>query len=248
MSTKGDLPFVSVVIPAYNEQNYIKNTLESLKKQNYPRDKYEVIVVNNASQDQTAEIAKKAGAKVVSEPRKGVQHARQTGFEAAKGEFIASTDADDYLPPDWLSKMTQKLIDNPSLAAIGGWIRHDEGSWLSRFIVNNLSGPFIKFYEKASFKPFLNAQNFIVRKSAFTKTDGFKNVPAFCEDLNLAKRLKKYGKVKLDISKELAVVASPRRWHKGFFLGMRSYVLNGISWALFAKVIVKNLEIARPEN
>ncbi len=248
MSTSNDLPFVSVVIPAYNEENNIVKTLQSLRNQTYPKDRYEVIVVDNSSTDKTAEVAKKAGAKVVNEPQKGVQFARQAGFEAAKGEFIASTDSDDFLPPDWIAKMSKRMAQNSSLVAFGGWIRHESGDGFAKFIINNLSPSFIKLYEKASLKPFLIAQNFIIRKSAFQKTEGFKNFPGYCEDMNLARRLKKIGKVEFNTSRKWTVVASPRRWEKGFLKGMRSYILNGITWLLFGTVIVKTLETERPQK
>ncbi|KKR51058.1 MAG: Glycosyltransferase, probably involved in cell wall biogenesis [Candidatus Curtissbacteria bacterium GW2011_GWA1_40_16] len=242
------LPFVSVVIPAYNEEKYIQETVKNLKNQDYPKDRYEIIVVDNGSTDHTAETAQKAGAKVVYEPKKGVQNARQAGFEAAKGEFIASTDADDFPPTDWLSKMSKRLNENPSLAAFGGWFNHLEGPRPTKFIMNNLSGPFIALYQKASFKPFLVGQNFIVRKSTFQKTEGFKNIPAYCEDMNLARRLARVGKVEFNTSKEWQVTASPRRWSRGFVRGLRDYALNGITWAIFGKVIVKDLETIRPSK
>ncbi len=242
------LPFVSVVIPAYNEEKFIQEVIKALKNQDYPKDRYEIIVVDNGSTDRTSETAQKAGARVVFEPNKGVQNARQAGFEAAKGEFIASTDSDDNPPPDWLSKMSKKLSSDPSLAAFGGWFNHKKGPRFTKFVMNNLSGPFIALYQKVSFKPFLVGQNFIIRKSAFVKTDGFKNIPAYCEDMNLARRLAKVGKVEFDTSKEWQVTASPRRWSKGFIRGLRDYALNGLTWAIFGKVIVKDLETIRDQK
>ncbi|MDH7485682.1 MAG: glycosyltransferase family A protein [Anaerolineae bacterium] len=70
--------------------------------------------MDNASTDATAEIARRFGARVVREPRKGVARARQTGFEAARGEIIASTDADTRVPPYWLARIVAHFEADPT--------------------------------------------------------------------------------------------------------------------------------------
>lgn len=91
---------VSVVIPAYNEEQYIRSCLDALKVQTVPPD--EIIVVDNVSTDQTAEIAKSYGVKVVPEKRKGIAWARNRGFDTALGDIIARTDADTCVHPQWI--------------------------------------------------------------------------------------------------------------------------------------------------
>lgn len=240
-------PLVSVVIPAYNEADFIGKTLKSLQNQDY-KGVYEVIVVNNNSKDETARIAQKFNARVIHEPRKGVQHARQAGFEAANGEFIASTDSDDVLPPHWISQMAERLIEKPNLVAVGGWIYHKEGEVIPKFIINRLSGTLIVMYKNLSRKKFLVGQNFMIRKSAFMKTKGFTDIPEYCEDLNLAKRISKFGELEFHTSKIWSVETSPRRWSNGFALGMIPYLINGISFAVMEKVAIKNLGYIRTET
>lgn len=92
---------ISVVIPAYNEADFLPRCLKSLCAQ-VDAPPYEIIVVDNASTDNTSAVAKEYGAKVVYEPEQGVVHARQAGLTAAKGEIIVSTDADSFFKPDWL--------------------------------------------------------------------------------------------------------------------------------------------------
>jgi glycosyltransferase involved in cell wall biosynthesis len=91
------LPRVSVVIPAYNEERYLFDCLESIRKQDYPG-VYEVTVVDDASTDDTARIALDWGATVVHESRRSPACARQKGAEVASGDIIAFIDADTRAP------------------------------------------------------------------------------------------------------------------------------------------------------
>ena len=94
---------ISVVIPAYNEEKYLKQCLASLKKQEVKPD--EIIVVDNNSTDKTAQIAKKFGVIVLKESRQGITYARNRGFDEAKYEIIARCDADTILPPNWIKRI-----------------------------------------------------------------------------------------------------------------------------------------------
>jgi glycosyltransferase involved in cell wall biosynthesis len=94
---------VSVVVPVYNEQLFIKRCLENILSQNVKAD--EVIIVDNNCTDKTCEIAKEMGARVVREKRQGMIYARNKGFESAKYEIIARTDADSIVPRNWIEKI-----------------------------------------------------------------------------------------------------------------------------------------------
>ena len=83
---------VSVVIPARNEEAYLPSALEAVLAQTLPP--FEVIVVDNASTDRTREVAEALGARVVFCGRRGVAYARQAGLLAARGEWVAMTDAE----------------------------------------------------------------------------------------------------------------------------------------------------------
>lgn len=95
---------ISLVIPAYNEARYLAACLASVASQNRPFD--EVIVVDNASSDETAAIARSFPfVKVIAEPKRGRVFAREAGFAAAKSNLIARIDADAVLPDDWTTKV-----------------------------------------------------------------------------------------------------------------------------------------------
>src|SRR5947209_11032880 len=111
---------LSIVIPAFNEENYIGQTLESILK-NAPPELLEIIVVNNASTDNTAQIASRfEKVRVVNEPLKGLTRARQAGLLAAQGDILAYIDADSLVPQNWFSQLKKEFSQDPELIALSG--------------------------------------------------------------------------------------------------------------------------------
>lgn len=113
---------ISVVIPAFNEEKNIISCIAALKKQNFPKQNFEIIMVNNASSDKTGELASQRGAKVVLEPQKGITLALKKGFKISRGQIIAVTDADTIVPEDWLEKIYKTFQKNRSLVTLSGRI------------------------------------------------------------------------------------------------------------------------------
>ena len=109
---------ISIVIPAFNEAEYIAACLNSIAGQTIMPD--EVIIVDNNSIDQTVKIAEQYPfATVLTEPRQGVRFAYRTGMDAARGEIIGRIDADTVLSPDWCERL-EILFDEPTTAAVTG--------------------------------------------------------------------------------------------------------------------------------
>src|SRR5690349_17720342 len=105
---------ISVVIPAYNEEDYIENCLKSLMRQEVMPD--EIIVVNNNSTDRTEEIVKKYPVIVITENKKGTIAPRKRGFGMAKGNIIVRTDGDTGFPTNWVKKIKQDFQDTQPIA------------------------------------------------------------------------------------------------------------------------------------
>jgi len=112
---------VSVVIPAHNEEKYIEKTLKAIKNQTVAAD--EIIVVDNGCTDETASIAAAYGCRIIKEPKKGISHARNTGFDAAKYEVIARTDADTLPDPQWIERI--KKYTSTGVKALTGPVFFD---------------------------------------------------------------------------------------------------------------------------
>jgi glycosyltransferase involved in cell wall biosynthesis len=109
-------PSVSIIIPVYNDVNGIRDTLLSLFAQNYPEDKFEIIVVDNNSTDDTHKTILKIGLDfkknivIEKEKKSGSYAARNKGLQVSKGEIIAFIDSDMTVKPDWLQKGVKCML------------------------------------------------------------------------------------------------------------------------------------------
>ena len=125
---------ISVVIPAYNEQDTLGRCLVSLQAQTQKAD--EIIVVDNNSTDSTVRIAKQYDATVVSETSQGIMPAVFTGMSASSGDIIARCDADSVLPPNWLESIYAEFAEHPDAVAVTGpgefYDTNKFTSWLAR--------------------------------------------------------------------------------------------------------------------
>ncbi len=107
-----DLPTVSVVIPTYNSARTLMNCIESVKNQNYPMEKIEIIIADGGSTDNTLEIARKYTDKIYPNPLKTGEAGKAIGVKFSKGTIIALIDSDNILPTmDWLLSMTEPFND-----------------------------------------------------------------------------------------------------------------------------------------
>lgn len=159
-------PRFSIVIPAYNEAQYIAKTLQSLHEQDFDGS-YEIIVVDNNSTDATADVAKGLGARVVEEKQPGVCFARQKGSQVAHGEIIISTDADTSFSPRWLSRIDKAFKKDERIVAVTGPCRYTEGPiWASVY-------PYLLFglvsigYKLTKKTFYASATNIAFKKSAW---------------------------------------------------------------------------------
>ncbi|HXR81615.1 MAG TPA: glycosyltransferase [Saprospiraceae bacterium] len=114
------LPFISIIIPAKNEEKLIRSCITSLHALDYPKEKLEIIVVDGLSTDQTDIVARELGATVVSNVKQTVSPGRNIGFENAKGELIAFTDADCIADKNWLASSVKYFEQDETVACVGG--------------------------------------------------------------------------------------------------------------------------------
>jgi len=118
-------PYISVIIPVYNDVDRLKICLAALKEQTYPSEDYEVIVVDNGSDNidpMLALVADFPQAQLVQETTPGSYAARNRGISEAKGEVIAFTDSDCIPAPDWIEKGVQTLVQHQNCGLVAGRI------------------------------------------------------------------------------------------------------------------------------
>lgn len=109
---------LSVVIPCKDDADLLERCLEALARQTVAP--HEVVVVDNASSDHSADVARAAGARVVVEPAPGIPAAASAGYDAATGDIIVRCDADTVPPTDWLERIRSSFDADPRLGALTG--------------------------------------------------------------------------------------------------------------------------------
>lgn len=210
---------ISVIIPAFNEEDTLAKTLESVKNSingvsiNGIPVNAELIVVDNNSSDNTSQIAESHGAKVFFEPHNQISKARNLGAKNAKGSYFVFIDADTYVSPELLQLALDKL-NTGDFCGGGAVIQMDRiydtfsfryYNWLIRFAnrFQLVSGCFM-----------------YVRADAFRDIGGFDERLYSTEEVFFAKKLKKWGKKNdkdFSIIHEHTAVTSSRKLEKPFY-------------------------------
>ncbi|MBW2675194.1 MAG: glycosyltransferase [Deltaproteobacteria bacterium] len=167
-------PLVSVVIPTWNEAEYLANLLTSLQNQTY--EPFEIIVADWSSTDGTREVAASFGAIVVDIPERGVGPARNAGAAVASGDFLLFLDADTILQPTLIEDLMMELLATGALLAHPRIVCYEDGIYPTvRWIWN-------------TFSPHsYTTRAVLVRREAFDAVGGYKNV--WREDLLLGKEI-----------------------------------------------------------
>ncbi len=228
---------LSVVIPAYNEEKYIGETLRNLIE-HAGKDIYEIIVVDNASTDNTSGAARKyKGVKVIREERKGLTRARQTGLLASKGELIAYIDADTHIKPSWFHKVRLEFEKNPRIVCLSApYSLYDASKWkrmLTWSYWNLLAYPTYMLLMKYM----VLGANFVARRSVLLKIGGFDaTIQFYGEDTDIARRLHRVGKVKF-LRKSLVTSSARRMEAEGWIKIGLKYTTNFLSEILLHKPI-----------
>src|SRR5215470_379454 len=120
-------PSITFIIPAFNEEKLIPFAISSIRAEMAGRpNEHEILVVDNASTDRTAQVALEQGARVVQERRRGIVAARQAGYRHAKYDLLANIDADNTLPAGWLDRALAAL--DPATVVVTGPLVYPEFS------------------------------------------------------------------------------------------------------------------------
>ena len=213
--------FYSVIIPALNEEKTIERTIQCLKTQNFNKDQFEIIVVDNASTDKTSEVAQHAGAITVLEKTKGTNIARNRGIKEGKGDILVFLDADCEPHESWLT-IIDSLISNNSIDAISG--PYDYGFTGIQRILSivvydygfEIVGPIMSFCFRKKVCAMMGG-NFAVKRTAINEIGEFPAITFWGDDTAISMKLMAKGK-KVSFTRMLKIKSSDRRFSSQGFV------------------------------
>jgi cellulose synthase/poly-beta-1,6-N-acetylglucosamine synthase-like glycosyltransferase len=203
-----DLPFVSVLIPAHNEAKVIRKTLEAILGSDYDKAKYEIIVINDNSSDNSAEILEEIKndhpgrmVTIINTDKitggKGKSNALNIGLAQSKGALIAIYDADNTPEKNALSELVHSIMNDHEAGAVIGKFRcrNRNRNLFTRFI--NIEGLYFQWMAQAGRWQLLKlctipGTNFIIRRSILDKLGGW-DTDAITEDTEISFRIYRLG-------------------------------------------------------
>ena len=161
-------PFVSVIVCTLNRKDFLKKCLNNLLNVNYPKSRYEIIIIDGGSIDGTIDMLKKEFPQIryIIETRPGVSYARNRGLENAKGDIIAFTDDDCIVTRNWLYELTSNFLPS-NIGAVGGPVRFLQSIPRKLFVKAALGG--YDMGEKKQYVKFLITSNMAIRNEVAQK-------------------------------------------------------------------------------
>lgn len=168
-------PLISLIIPAFNAERFLAETIESILAQGI--DPIEIVVIDDGSSDATAAVAARFGHPVrcISQPNSGAPAARNSGLAAAKGEVIGFCDADDSFLPGALRLQLEKLLANPEIDVVVGRYVHEA-------VISKPGEPLEYAPVETSDDHVLQLGVSMFRRRAFDKVGGFDEELRQCDD------------------------------------------------------------------
>lgn len=182
----------SIIIPVYNECEALSRCLQALQRQTVAPGDYEIIVVDDASTDGSAEVARAYGAMVISQAaRQGPAAARNTGAMHAQSDILLFLDADCEPAPDWCAEMLCPLVD-PAVSGVYGAYRTHQTGLVARFAQTEFDERYARLAQHERID-FLATHAAAIRRHVFLKEGGFRVDMWGNEDVELAFRLAQHG-------------------------------------------------------
>ena len=181
-------PFVSVVIATYNRSAILSRCLDALFDQSYPKDQYEIIVINDGSKDNTEDVLREYEKKApcrftwITQENHGRSYTRNAGIAQSKGDLICFADDDCVAEKDWIKNLIAGFI-NDTIGAVGGRIvSYQTNTPIQQFIENSGIVDQETFIKRNT----LITGNAAYRKHVLTDIGGFDSHLIACEDLDIS--------------------------------------------------------------
>lgn len=217
--TSSELPFVSVVVPAWDGGSELATCLEALARLEYPKDRREIIVVDSGSDERTRLVAERYPARYLRERRPGVAFARNAGIEASRGEIVAFTDTDCAVSTRWLRELVPLFADPSAGAVAGAIVPYPPRTDVERYAARRLSHSQLRPMSHPV-RPYALTPNLAFRRDVLTRIGMFDT--AFpgggWEDADLCWRLAQETGLELRYAPRAAVFHRYRATHWDFLV------------------------------
>jgi glycosyltransferase involved in cell wall biosynthesis len=225
-----EYPFVTAMIVARNEEKYIEKCFRSLLEQSYPPDRYEVLIINGLSHDDTLAIAKdtenkyacreyangdkfKVQVRYLQNPKKILAAGWNLGIQQAKGEYVIRIDAHGYADKDFILKSVETMLNIGDAVCVGGSIRTEAISKTGKVIAYVLSSPFGVGNSKFRYSQkdqYVDTVAFgLYKKSIFNEVGYFDETLKRNQDNDLHRRIRESGG-KFYLNPEIKATYFPR--------------------------------------
>ena len=234
---KEQLPFFSVIIPTHNRNAQVKTCLQALALQAYPRERFEVVVVDDGSAQPPREIVASffevLNVTLLVEPHGGPSAARNAGAARARGEFLAFTDDDCAPTPEWLQNIAARLTSFPT-GLVGGRtinaLTENIYSATSQALIDVIYAHFNRDPTNAQF---LASNNIAMTAAQFQAVGGFNSGFKFAEDREFCDRWLRHG-YRMTYIPEVVIhhrhYLTPRSlWRQHFNYGRGAFLFHQIS-------------------
>jgi len=227
--------FISIIIPVYNEEEFIVGVLKAISD-HPPAPNYEVIVVDNASTDQTPHLVKEYGARLVCYEEGTIAAVRNFGVSESRAQILVFLDADVIVTDEWAKSMPsviEELLANPMVVTGSRCLPPDNGNWFNSYWFARLA-----HYDA----PYINSGHLIVNRKLFDKIGGFSEHLTTAEDYDFCMKAVKSGGL-LKNNPELPVIhlgypqtiksfVARERWHgREDFETWASFANSKVGWA-----------------
>jgi len=231
--------YLSIIVCIYNGERTLKETLNSLVNQNYPKEKYEIILINDGSEDESEKIClsvikqnmdKYPIIRYISQENKGLSLARNLGIALSKGEIVAYIDQDAVADINWIKQLSDEFEVDQDLMVIGGKTKIlNNQCWFSNFI-------FIIHYETYNNQIAIIGTNMAFRKKIFKKVGGFYKTFKHFGDESAFLRINIFNKYKV---KQTAKAIVYHEWPNTLTEWLKQRALNGKNYLWNNKIIQK---------
>lgn len=203
------------MVPVRNGADMISDCIESILSCEYPPDRHEVLVVDNASTDATADVVLRHPVRLLSEPQRGVSFARNRGIAEGRGDVFAFIDGDCLADPAWLRELARPFED-PEVGCVAGELRHMPATNVAERQAVRMLGEWQR-YAVGSNPPYAITANAAYRQEVFDQIGPFDTRMPRAQDVELGLRFSERSPLRLVYAEQAVAHHRHRSTQRGFF-------------------------------